>query len=64
MHTRNQRRTRAFFRKPTSTLDFDKITALNRRISPLNIIGFSLFKHNFKAYGGSKFLHFTLQVSF
>ena len=45
-----------FWENVTSTSDFDKITAMNRQISPLNNILFSLFKHSFKVYGDSKLL--------
>ena len=36
-------------------------TALNRQICSLNNKDFSLFKHSFKASGGSKFLYFVLR---
>ena len=46
----------------TCTLDIKK-TAMNRQISLTKSpsLGFTLFKHSFKAYGGSKFLNFTLR---
>ena len=70
MQTENQSWRRTFLRKCnkhlrfwenlTSTLDFDKITAMNRQIFPLNNTLFSLFRHSFKVYWRSKFLNFTL----
>ena len=45
----------------TSILDINKKLPWIDKSPSLNNIGFALFKHSCKTYGGSKFLNFTPQ---